>query len=161
MTSYVVATVAELPPGSRKIVEVGGREVGIFNVDGTFYAIRNRCPHQAGPVCKGLQVGDLVSDRPGEYRWSGDQEIVQYPWHQWEFDLRTGQSWFDPRNTKTRAYPVRVEYGAEVLSEIEADTIVRGKIPGPYTAEIYSVSVEDTYVVIDVEVRVRGVAAEH
>src|SRR5437660_142864 len=56
-TRHVVATVAEVPPGERKLVMVAGREIGIFNVGGRFFAVRNRCPHQGGPLCQGRQLG--------------------------------------------------------------------------------------------------------
>ena len=46
MTKYVVGRVEEIPPGSSKIVEAAGRSIGIFNVQGEFFALRNRCPHQ-------------------------------------------------------------------------------------------------------------------
>ncbi len=46
---YVVASVDEIPPGGRKIVEVAGRSIGVFNVKGEYFALRNRCPHQGGP----------------------------------------------------------------------------------------------------------------
>ena len=49
----VVGTVDEIPPGGRKIVEVAGRSIGVFNVGGEFFALRNRCPHQGGPLCEG------------------------------------------------------------------------------------------------------------
>ncbi len=45
MTKYIVAAVGEIPPGGRKIVDTGDRSVGIFNVNGEFFALRNRCPH--------------------------------------------------------------------------------------------------------------------
>ena len=50
MAKYIVATLAELPPGSRKLVEVAGRSIGVFNIAGEFSALRNRCPHQGGPL---------------------------------------------------------------------------------------------------------------
>ena len=46
-------------------MEVDGRSIGVFNVAGDYLAIRNRCPHQAGPLCEGVQVGVLTSDLPG------------------------------------------------------------------------------------------------
>ena len=47
MQRHVVGKVDELPPGERKIVPVGGKGgIGVFNVDGTFYALRNMCPAQ-------------------------------------------------------------------------------------------------------------------
>ena len=51
------ATVDEIPPGGRKIVEVAGRTIGVFNVDGEFFALLNRCPHQGGPLCTGNTLG--------------------------------------------------------------------------------------------------------
>jgi hypothetical protein len=60
----VVARAEEIPPGERKIVEVGGRSIGVFNIAGRYYALRNRCPHQGGPLCTGLQFGELRSERP-------------------------------------------------------------------------------------------------
>ena len=81
MSRHVVVTVQEIPPGSRKIVEVGGREIGVFNIDGAFYAVRNRCPHQGGPVCEGYLTGFLKASVPGEYSYSRRGEILRCPWH--------------------------------------------------------------------------------
>ena len=66
------------------------------------------------------------------------RELVRCPWHGWEFDLRTGQSWFDPERTRVRSYRVSVENAGE-------------PVPGPYVAERYGVTVEDSYVVVDLE----------
>ncbi len=70
MTRYIVATVEEIPPGGRKIVEVAGRSIGVFNLDGEFFALRNRCPHQGGPLCAGSLGGLISAPRPGEYQYS-------------------------------------------------------------------------------------------
>ena len=54
MRRYVVGKVKDLPPGQRKIVPVGGEsEIGVFNVKGCFYALKNLCPHKGGPLCQG------------------------------------------------------------------------------------------------------------
>lgn len=127
---YVVGRAAEIPPGSRKIVEAGKRSIGVFNVGGEFYGIRNRCPHQGGPLCEGSLVGVLESDQPGDYRYEDPASIVICPWHRWEFDVRTGRSWCDPDHHRVRSYQVAVEEEA--------------------SAETYSVSVEDQYVVVEV-----------
>ncbi len=95
MAKHVVATVDEIPPGERKIVEVAGRSIGVFNVDGAFYALRNRCPHQGGPLCRGTIAGFVSATKPGEYRVSRHGRTLRCPWHGWEFDVTTGQSWFD------------------------------------------------------------------
>lgn len=119
MARYIVGTVDDIKPGERKIVEIGGRSVGVFNVNGEYFAVLNRCPHQGGSLCSGRQTGLVTSSRPGEYTTSRAGEIIRCPWHGWEFDLRTGQSWFDPRAVRVRRYDVSVEPGALLLSETD------------------------------------------
>ncbi|HEY2440280.1 MAG TPA: Rieske 2Fe-2S domain-containing protein, partial [Solirubrobacteraceae bacterium] len=53
MRSVVVARADEIAPGERKIVQIGSRSIGVFNVAGEYFALRNRCPHQGGPLCQG------------------------------------------------------------------------------------------------------------
>ena len=110
---YVVASAAELPSGQRKIVTVAGREIGVFNVNGQFYALRNLCPHRAGPLCHG-RLRPLVTS-PGVYRLDHEREdeILKCPWHQWEFDLKTGRALYD-ENLRVRTYRVAQE-GDEVV----------------------------------------------
>ena len=109
MSKHVVATVSEIPPGQRKLVTVRGRSIAVFNLDGEFYGLFNRCPHQGGPMCEGILTGLIESDEPGDYRYSRKGEILRCPWHGWEFDLRTGEHIVDPG---TRLKEVRVEKGA-------------------------------------------------
>ncbi|MBR0687787.1 Rieske (2Fe-2S) protein [Bradyrhizobium manausense] len=136
MTRHVVATVDEIPSGARKIVEVSGREIGIFNLDGEFFAIANRCPHEGASLCKGRIVGLVEADEPGAYRYSRKNEFVRCPWHGWEFDIRTGKSWCDPRRTKVRSYDLKLEQGSALVeAEIRAET--------------FAVSVEKQYVVLE------------
>ncbi len=111
MTKWVVGTVDEIPPGGRKIVEVAGRSVGVFNVGGEFFALLNRCPHQGGPLCLGNTHGFLRPASVGEYDYSRAGEMLRCPWHGWEYDLRTGQSWFDPSSVLVRRYDVTVAAG--------------------------------------------------
>jgi 3-phenylpropionate/trans-cinnamate dioxygenase ferredoxin subunit len=113
VASVVVARAEEIPPGERKIVEISGRSIGVFNLDGRYYALRNRCPHQGGPLCRGFQFGSLRSARPGDYEYSEPGAIIRCPWHGWEFDIRTGRSWFDPERQRVRAYPAAVEERVE------------------------------------------------
>src|SRR3954466_11428304 len=109
MARYVVAAAEEIPPGGRKMVEVAGRSIGIFNLDGEYFALRNRCPHQGGPLCSGVLWGSVTASVPGEYLYSRPGEIVRCPWHGWEFDVRTGQSWVDPARLRVRRYAITVE----------------------------------------------------
>lgn len=134
---HVVATVDEIAPGTCKIVTVNGREIGVFHVNGEFFALINRCPHQGAALCRGAIVHKLVSPSPGNYSLAHDQPMLRCPWHCWEFDLRTGQSWCDPDSIRARTYDVKVEPG-ETLAK------------GPFEAETVLVSVEQNYVVLTV-----------
>lgn len=109
MERYIVGRSVEVPPGGRKIVEVRGRSIGIFNVRGTFYALLNRCPHQAAPLCLGKITGTTMPSPPGMYQWGREGEILRCPWHGWEFDITTGRSIFNPHRVRVRAYDVTVE----------------------------------------------------
>lgn len=109
-TKYAVARADEIPPGSRKIVEVAGRSIGIFNVGGRYYALRNRCPHQGGPLCLGILTGTTSPSLPGEYLYGRWGQILRCPWHGWEFDIITGQFLVDPMHVRVRAYEVSVEH---------------------------------------------------
>ncbi|MGD9529850.1 Rieske (2Fe-2S) protein [Pseudonocardia sp.] len=108
--TFVVGKVSEIPPGERKIVDVGGRTIGVFNVDGRFYALRNICPHQGAPLCQGSLKGTALPSAPGEYLWGREGEILSCPWHGWEFDVTTGRSIFNPHRTRVRTFEVSVEH---------------------------------------------------
>jgi len=112
MAEHVVGTLADFPPGSHKVVEVGRARVGVFNVGGRFYALPNVCPHQAGPLCEGKVNGTTASSAATGWRfaWVRDGEVVACPWHGHEFDITTGRSLSNPR-LKVRTYPVVVEDG--------------------------------------------------
>ena len=151
MSRQVVAAAAEVEPGKCKIVSVRGREIGIFNLGGEFFALANRCPHAGGPLCLG-QTGPLVlSDGPGDYRLTREREFLRCPWHGWEYDIRSGQSWYDPIKPRVGKLPVAVEPGAAIIGELAPDPDAPGPglQKGPYVAETYPVSVEQRYIVVD------------
>ncbi|MDF2660110.1 MAG: Rieske [2Fe-2S] protein [Paenibacillus sp.] len=108
MSSYLAGRVSEIPPGTRKIVEVNRRSIGIYNIDGRFYAIRNLCPHQGAPLCEGITSAYVTSPRPGEFVYEREGEVVRCPWHFWEFDIKSGCMIVDPA-TRTKTYDVTVE----------------------------------------------------
>ena len=145
---YVVAAADEIPPGERKIVEVAGRSIGIFNLDGEYFALRNRCPHQGAELCRGKLWGVLKAEVPGSFEYSPSREILACPWHGWEFHVRTGQSWCDPRRLRVRRYDVSVETGATLGADPEAPA--PGMVRGPYAVETFPVSREGGYLVVDV-----------
>lgn len=136
MARHVVATVGEVAPGTSKLVNVKGRDVALFNVDGHYYAFFNRCPHAGASLCAGKIVHRVTSSEPGTYRLEPDLTMLRCPWHGWQFDIRTGQAWCDPETLKVRNYPVAVEHGAALTK-------------GPYVAEIFPVAVDQDYIVIE------------
>jgi nitrite reductase/ring-hydroxylating ferredoxin subunit len=77
---------ADFPAGQGRAVSIEGRDVAVFNVNGTFYAMDNVCPHRGAPLSDGRLEGGIVT----------------CPWHGWEFDVRTGGLRMDPsRCSKT------------------------------------------------------------
>ncbi|WP_284645066.1 Rieske (2Fe-2S) protein [Paenibacillus silviterrae] len=111
---HVVAKVSEIPPGDKKIVEVQGRSIGVYNLKGQFYALRNICPHQGAELCKGLVMPFVTSSAPGCFEYEREGEVVRCPWHQWEFDIKTGHMIVDPA-LRTKSYEVTVErFGVSV-----------------------------------------------
>ncbi len=105
--TWPVAKAGEIAPGERKIVEVAGRSIGVFNVKGRIIAVLNVCPHELAPVCLGRVGGTTLQSPPGEFRWGREGEILACPWHGWEFDLLTGKALTDQR--RLRLYAVSVE----------------------------------------------------
>jgi nitrite reductase/ring-hydroxylating ferredoxin subunit len=97
MAEFVkVANLSELARGTAKAVEVNGKTIALFNVEGTIYATDNTCLHQGGP----LGEGDLMG------------EVVICPWHQWEYNVRTGEL-VGNSSVKLVTYPVQIE-GSDV-----------------------------------------------
>ena len=143
---YLVARAAEIEEGGRLIVDVGGREIGVFKIDGEFYALLHRCPHLGGPLCLGEVLGLIESDGPGDLRLDAERKMLTCPWHGWEFDMKTGRSYWDPARMRARNFPVVVEPGSAVAEAFEGT--LAGRQPGPYTAEVIPVAVEDDYVVV-------------
>ena len=136
---FVVCAADELPPGTRRIVTVGARSIGVFNVGGRYYALRNVCPHQGAPLCRGPLTGTTLPGPPGSYRYAREGEILRCPWHGWEFDVTNGRSVFNPHAVRVRRYAVAVEAPA-CPHDDDADARV----------ETYRVEVERRMVVLHV-----------
>lgn len=106
-----VAEADDVNPGEGLGVDIDGVEVALFNVDGEFYAISNRCPHQRAPLCK---VGEKKIN--GELCWNDtrggvDEEVpaISCPWHLWEIELETGEH--PVSGKKIGSFDVKVEEG--------------------------------------------------
>jgi nitrite reductase/ring-hydroxylating ferredoxin subunit len=133
----------------------------VFKVEGRVYALLNRCPHKGAELCRGDVIDPVVSDFPGDVRLESGMKLLACPLHGWEYDMETGQSWFDPVQGRARPFDVQVQAGSKVATAI-ADgtaTVLSGKsgaivdpvthrIRGPYTAEVFPVEVQDEYLVV-------------
>jgi nitrite reductase/ring-hydroxylating ferredoxin subunit len=139
---HVVCPEAELPPGSRKLIEIDGRSIGVFNLNGLLYALKNVCPHKSAPLCAGPVTGLVSGERPGMLVLKRAGEIVRCPWHGWEFDVRTGCSVFNPHRVRTKAYPIRLEEAKP------GPRVVRRKGETMESVETYRTGVEAHHVVI-------------
>lgn len=96
--------------GSRVIVEVEGREVAVFNVDGEYHALPNHCIHQGAPLCEGELTGRMTVDDDWEWVWEDEGTVITCPWHAWKFDVTTGKNVKDDRY-RLPQYEVEVEDG--------------------------------------------------
>ena len=141
MARHVVARLADVPPGSRRLVSVKGRDVALFNVKGELFAVLDRCPHAGASLCKGRLTGLMDAPAPGEYKLTREGEILRCPWHGWEFDLRTGKSCAEPDRLWIRNYEVSVA-GADGDRPATDD-------PRDLVATTFPVAVEDSWIVID------------
>jgi nitrite reductase (NADH) small subunit len=112
-TRHVIGQIAEFPEGSHRVVSVGRRRIGVFNIKGTLHALPNLCPHQTGPLCEVKKVtGTTVSTPEDDWaiQWAFDREIIACPWHGIEYHVPTGRCLTFPE-ISIRSYAVTVEDG--------------------------------------------------
>ena len=95
---------ADLPPGSLRLVAAGDLEIGVYNCGGTLYALEDRCSHDDGPLCLG--------------HWDEESCTIACPRHGANFDLASGRALSLPAYLPVRTFPVRVENGV-VLVEVD------------------------------------------
>ena len=102
MTGFLKATKSdEIAPGQGKMVELNGKKIAIFNVEGAFYAIDDTCTHRGGPLSQGTLDGKQVT----------------CPWHGGVFDIATGEVSGPPPLKGVSRYNVRIE-GGDVEVEV-------------------------------------------
>lgn len=110
---HEICAVADIPPGERRLVKIGSRSVGVFNIGGEFFALLNLCPHRAANLCDGVVCGtNLPVDAADGYRYEFglEGEILRCARHGWEFKIRTGECIFDS-SMRAKTYPVEVSDG--------------------------------------------------
>lgn len=112
MATYVVGPAAEFPAGTHRVIQAGRAEIGVFNVNGTFFALPNVCTHQFGPLCDGTVDGTMTASAATGWRcaWAREGEIITCPWHGLEFDITTGRCLASAK-VRLRQYAVTVEDG--------------------------------------------------
>lgn len=118
MARHVVCDEDDLSNGDRVVVELEGKDIGVFKVDGEYFAYVSWCLHQGGPCCEGEVSGtmDASFDRGSlevKLEWSKEGEILLCPWHAWEYDIRTGEC--RSREGRLISYSVCVEDGEVVV----------------------------------------------
>ena len=97
MTELDVGSADELPPGTVKIVVTGSISVGVYNLDGEFFAIEDRCSHDDGPLCEG--------------DFDEETGVAICPRHGANFDIRSGRALTLPAYEPVETFPVRVDGG--------------------------------------------------
>lgn len=96
-----VAKTEEIAPGQARRVEVHGKRIALFNVDGNLYALDDTCTHRGGPLSEGVIAGELVT----------------CPWHGATFNVRTGEVVGPPARQGVARYSVRVT-GIDIEVEV-------------------------------------------
>ena len=97
MPELDVCPVEELPPGEMKIVTAGLVSLGVYNLDGDFYAIEDRCSHDDGPLCEG--------------DFDAEAGVAVCPRHGANIDIRTGRPRTLPAVEPVATFPVVVDDG--------------------------------------------------
>jgi nitrite reductase/ring-hydroxylating ferredoxin subunit len=142
-TRYEICPIEQLPPGEKVITEIKGFSIGVFNVDGELYALKNDCPHQRAPLCEGRLTGTTEPADAGEYKWGRPGQIIRCPWHGWEFDVTTGESVFNPHKVKAKGYEANVE-----ASQTTCDGCVSEHESDAPPVETFDVTAEEEVVVV-------------
>lgn len=116
LTETLIFNAGELADNDVKIVQVGDVEIGVFRKNNHYFAYRNICPHQGGPVCEGMIIpkvtAELYEDRKfRRHNFDTDEMHFVCPWHGWEFKLETGEAAGDP-SIRLRRYTISERDGA-------------------------------------------------
>ncbi len=102
MADFVkVARTDEIAPGQGKMIEVSGKKIALFNVEGSIYAIDDTCTHRGGPLSEGVLEGSQIT----------------CPWHGATYDVTTGDALGPPAPKGVARYNVRVE-GSNIEVEV-------------------------------------------
>ena len=123
MREVNIGSASEFADPGRKVIAFERFEIGVFKLDGEFFAYLNQCPHMGGPACQGKMIAkveeNIAEDRTSEGMvFSRTKMHVVCPWHGYEFDIRTGVHPGNPR-AKLRKLAIAVS-GGDVIIEVPA-----------------------------------------
>ena len=120
---YVVGTVDDIPPGSRKVILVNGREIGVFNVNGEYFAVLNRCPHQGGPLCSG-RLDRAAGPRRRPATTSCPRARRGHPLPVARLGVRSANRSVtgEPAKVRVRSYDVTIESGDTLVAAVADDS---------------------------------------
>ena len=109
-----IAKAPDIKPGERKILEVDGRSIAIFNLNGEFYAIENRCTHMEAELGRGILT----------------ENIIKCPWHGWKFNIKDGSCVSTATGQGVDIFEVKVE-GEDIKVKINAlpDSQMKNRYP--------------------------------
>jgi 3-phenylpropionate/trans-cinnamate dioxygenase ferredoxin subunit len=133
----LIGRLEDFPEGKPWRFDTGRFSLCLVRRGERVFALYDQCPHRQANLSAGTVGGTAVPSEVGVFEYGRDGEILRCPWHGWEFDVRTGQSYCEPERIQVRSYPVEVAEGQRVVQ-------------GPYVAETVPVTVEEQYVVVDV-----------
>ena len=100
-----VTEIENIPLREGRAVQIGDREIAIFNLGGRFVATDNACPHRGGPLADGIVSGTHVV----------------CPLHAYRVCLESGNVTKPEVCVKVDTYEVRVEGGVVMVDVDEAE----------------------------------------
>ena len=98
MSFIAVASLDDFTASDAIAVDVGGKQIAIYLVEGEVFATDNRCTHGDARLCDGFLEG----------------HEIECPFHQGRFDVRSGAATGAPAEVALASYPARLE-GDQVL----------------------------------------------
>ena len=101
MSFTKVGQVGDVPPGTAREYEIGGRSIAVCNVDGELFAFDALCTHAEGILYEGELEG----------------HEIECPRHGARFDVRTGEAKPAPADVPVDTFGVRIE-GADIEIDV-------------------------------------------
>lgn len=104
----------QLKPGDRRIVDDGKQGIGVFNIGGQVYAIKNVCPHEGAQLCRGTIHATHAPSDVAEFIPALHGRVLRCPWHGWEFDIPSGKGLYD-RHGRVATYKVEIDESGNIV----------------------------------------------